>query len=109
MWNASSTILVYEECPSTLQCAGGSEHVYCTSHVICATEHNGKCSNLLLWPDVAESGHRLIGDDATGYQGFDNLGAALLSMFVLMSADGGMSDLPDALTNLAVVGNWPTW
>jgi hypothetical protein len=40
---------------------------------------------------------RMFGDDDSGYLGFDNFILGFISMVVLMSGDGGMSNLPQAI------------
>ena len=52
---------------------------------------------------------RAIGDDESGFRGFDAIGESLLTMFVHMSGDGGMNGLPDTLNDATTLNRWLVW
>eukprot|EP01050_Picozoa_sp_SAG11_P014986 SAG11_NODE_1901_length_4091_cov_1.742485_1_plen_522_part_00 len=50
-----------------------------------------------------------VGGDESGHRGFDDIGGALLTMFVHMGGDRGMSDMPDAIVDTTMVSKWAVW
>lgn len=50
-----------------------------------------------------------VGEDETGSRSFDNFLSAFYTMFILLSGDNGMQDLPNALFSVDASGEWLAW
>eukprot|EP01052_Picozoa_sp_SAG31_P038514 SAG31_NODE_5164_length_2705_cov_1.179586_1_plen_898_part_01 len=87
-------ITVAPYCPPTLRCAvESSPQPLCTTYA--SIDANGD--------------FRPVGEDETGFRGFDALAPALLTMFIHMTADEGMNSLPDVLADTTTLPTWAVW
>jgi hypothetical protein len=50
-----------------------------------------------------------VGEDGYGTRSFDNIGRAFYTMFILMSGDNGMQDIPNALFAVGAKDEWIAW
>ena len=71
----------------------------CPHSVDCSTTEEG---NELTWCTVVDP-PRFIRTEDFGFTGFDNFVQSMLTMFVQMTGDGGMQDIPFALEHAGVV------
>ena len=96
-------------CPNSLQCSHGAPLFPAgdTSIVRCVQLGIGECFSQGFDNYNASSSEMqaceslsiapAVGNDEFGYQGFDNLFRAVVTMFVQMTGDGGMHSMPQAL------------
>ena len=102
----TSLVEMTVDCPHTLQCAADDESLRCIQHV-----WNG-CQSPDWGPDEENNPGcpKLVGkQDDSGQRGFDNMAMSLLTMFIHMSGDGGMNEMPDLLGNTTTVNKWFVW
>ena len=92
-----------DECPESLMCAtqaGGT--LTLANEVEVPLYENVKC--------VGRTGDPLgIGEDGYGTRSFDNIRRAFYTMFIHMSGDNGMQDLPNALYAVDAANQWMAW
>eukprot|EP01043_Picozoa_sp_COSAG02_P024531 COSAG02_NODE_1343_length_13161_cov_12.669959_1_plen_3095_part_00 len=87
-WTANSTELLL--CPNSLTCAKNAQH---DGTFVRCIERN-----------VLE-----VGEDEMGTRSFDNFFSAFYTMFILLSGDNGMQDLPNALFAVDASSEWLAW
>jgi hypothetical protein len=87
---------------SPLLFPNGTDTFHCPVTLQCAEDAN-MCAKLHV--------PRAIGGymDPEGMRGFDNIFAALMTMVVHMSGDGGMQDLPQAIAGAKASSEWLAW
>ena len=87
---------------SPLLFPNGTDTFHCPVTLQCAEDAN-MCAKLHV--------PRAIGGymDPEGMRGFDNIFAALMTMVVHMSGDGGMQDLPQAIASAKASSEWLAW
>jgi hypothetical protein len=87
-WTTNTTKL--EVCPQSLNCATAAKEA--GTFIRCIER------------DVLE-----VGEDGYGTRSFDNFFSAFYTMFILLSGDNGMQDIPNAMFAVDASSEWLAW
>eukprot|EP01046_Picozoa_sp_COSAG06_P024740 COSAG06_NODE_2035_length_7776_cov_4.018106_3_plen_876_part_00 len=108
---AEDLVLVVEEDPGDGDCCRhwiGNKILKCPPSIICTDQED---PDDFFAPTYCKSQAQpmYIRTEGYGFTGFDNFGQAMLTIFVQMTGDNGMQDIPFALEESGAVLNGAAW